>query len=240
MLVQKLDSIFYPNFQDNWDDEIFRTVVMDHLGSEMILLDVGAGSGKLTQMNFKDKCKKVVGLDPDEAVLKNPNLQEAHVAFGENMPFEDGTFDIVVSDNVWEHVAKPEEFLEEVWRVLKPGGLYLAKTPNELHYVPLLAKLTPHWFHQFYNSLRGRSADDTFETHYKLNSRNTVFRHAKETGFEVDFFKSYEGRPEYLRISSLIYPFGIIYERLVNLSKRFERFRVIHIVVLRKMSVVSP
>ncbi len=185
-------------------------------------------------MNFKGNCKKVVGLDPDEVVMKNPHLHEAHVALGGDMPFEDETFDIIISDNVWEHVATPGNFLEEVRRVLKPGGLYLAKTPNKLHYVPLLAKLTPHWFHQFYNSLRGRSADDTFETHYKLNSRAAIFSHAKETGFVVDFFKSYEGRPEYLRISSLTYLFEIIYERLVNLTSLFECFRVIHIVILRK------
>jgi len=240
MLVQKLDSIFYPDFQGNWDDEIFRTVVIDHLKSDMILLDVGAGSGRLIQMNFKDKCKKVVGLDPDESVMTNPNLHEAHIALGGDMPFEDETFDIVISDNVWEHVEKPGDFLEEIRRVLKPGGQYLAKTPNKLHYVPLLANMTPHWFHQLYNSLRGRSADDTFETHYKLNSRAAIFRHAREAGFVVDFFKSYEGRPEYLRISSLTYLFGIVYERLVNLSRLFERFRVIHIVILRKESSTSP
>lgn len=240
MFVEKLDSIFYPEFCDNWDDELFREKVLEYLQEDALLLDVGAGVGKLAQMNFKGRCKQVVGADPDEAVLTNPNLDEAHVAFGEELPFEDELFDLAISDNVWEHVGRPGMFLREIRRVLKPGGRYFAKTPNIAHYVPLIARITPHRFHVFINSLRGRSHIDTFETCYKLNSRREIFDNAAEAGFEVDYFHSFEGRPEYLRISPLTYPFGIAYERLVNLSTLLERFRVIHIVVLCKGSATAP
>jgi ubiquinone/menaquinone biosynthesis C-methylase UbiE len=234
MLKNKMDAFFYPALTDNWDDTLFRNVVLDYLSTDMTMLDVGAGSGHLPMMNFKGVCEKVVGVDPDEAVLANPNLDEAHVAFGEALPFDDESFDICISDNVWEHIEKPVELLREVRRVLKPGGFYLAKTPNKFHYVSLIAQVTPHWFHEVINSLRGRSSEDTFETLYRLNSKKTIEACASEADLEMVFFRSYEGRPEYMRISALTYLAGIAYERLVNFFGFLERFRVIHIVVLIK------
>jgi hypothetical protein len=67
----------------------------------------------------------------------------------------------------------------------------------------MIAQITPHWFHEVINSLRGRSAEDTFETLYRLNSRKTIYECAGAADLDVTFFMSYEGRPEYLRISAL-------------------------------------
>ena len=239
MFIRKLDSIFYPTLKNNWDDDLFRDKILENLTEEMTMLDVGAGSGKLPMMNFRGSCKQVIGIDPDEVVLTNPYLDQSYVTLGESIPFDPETFDIAISDNVWEHIEKPKEFLREIWRVLKPNGLYLVKTPNALHYVSIIAKFTPHWFHEKINSLRGRSQSDTFETYHKLNSKNAIFSSVLDTGYRVEFFRSYEGRPEYLRISALTYLLGIAYERIVNFFGFMETFRVIHIVVLRKTSAVS-
>ena len=82
--------------------------------------------------------------------------------------------------------------------------------------MPLIAMITPTWFHKLYNKLRGREEDDTFPTLYKLNSRKNLIKYASLTGFEVIDITSIEGRPEYLRISWLSYIWGIIYERIIN------------------------
>jgi SAM-dependent methyltransferase len=49
---------------------------------------------------------------------------DAHV-----LPFEDGSFDGVVVQAVLEHVLDPHRCVEEIWRVLSPGGLVYAETP---------------------------------------------------------------------------------------------------------------
>jgi hypothetical protein len=54
--------------------------------------------------------------------------------------------------------------------VLKPTGILLFKTPNALHYMPLIARMTPHGFHRFVNKLRGRATIDTFPTRYRVNT----------------------------------------------------------------------
>ena len=52
-----------------------------------------------------------------------------------NMPFEDGTFDLVVSDQVFEHIrGGPQEAIDECFRVLKPGGRMVHTTGFSMPY----------------------------------------------------------------------------------------------------------
>ncbi|NJL60106.1 MAG: class I SAM-dependent methyltransferase [Desulfobacteraceae bacterium] len=90
---------------------------------------MGAGAGILPQLNFKGKVSQVCGIDPDERVLHNPYLDEAIVATGESVPYPDEKFDIVFSANVFEHLSDPIKVFREIYRVLKPGGLFLFKHP---------------------------------------------------------------------------------------------------------------
>ena len=55
-------------------------------------------------------------------------------ATGENLPFPDGSFDIVYSANVLEHTNDPARVLQEAVRVLKPGGTLQIVCPNYLSY----------------------------------------------------------------------------------------------------------
>jgi SAM-dependent methyltransferase len=232
--VARLDRALYPHQSDHWDDEIFRTRILAHLTPASRVLDIGAGAGRVTQMNFRGLAARVVGLDPDEAVRGNPFVDEAHVAAAERLPFPDASFDLVFSDNVFEHVADPEAIFAEVHRVLAPGGFFLMKTPNRWHYVTVLARLTPFWFHRFVNNLRGRAPEHTFPTLYRANSPGRARALGEGAGFRVRSVEVLEGRPEYLRLTAPTYLLGWLYERLVNSTPRLERFRVVLIAVFEK------
>jgi SAM-dependent methyltransferase len=153
---------------------------------------------------------------------------------GESIPYPAETFDLIFADNVLEHLTDPEAVLREVVRVLKPGGIFLAKTPNKYHYMPLVARLTPHGFHQFINRLRGRASVDTFPTRYRINTPGAIRYYAARSGLRVRGIRLIEGRPEYLRLSSFTYLLGWLYERLVNALPGLERFRILLIAVLEK------
>src|SRR5207248_9897449 len=114
------------------------------------------------------------------------------------------------------------------------------KTPNRMHYVAGIARLTPHWFHQAYNKMRGRASLDTFPTLYRANTRTDVVRRAAESGLVVESVAFFEGRPEYLRPFALAYLAGWVYERAVNGSPAMEKFRVIMIARLRKPDTNVP
>ena len=233
-LTHWLDRTCYPKHGNNWDDEALRQRVLHRLRPTDTLLDIGAGAGRVTQMNFRGVAYKVIGIDPDPRVASNPHLDEGHIGFAEQLPFESGRFDVVVCDNVLEHLQEPANVLAEVHRVLKPGGLFLGKTTNKMHYMPLAARLSPTSFHRFFNRLRGRPPADTFPTLYRINSPNDVRRYAEKCGFQVTSISLLEGRPEYLRFSFPTYVMGLLYERLVNSSKLLANFRVVLIVELQK------
>jgi SAM-dependent methyltransferase len=233
-LTAWFDRTFYPNFVGNWDDQMFRDRILAAVDQQSDVLDLGAGAGIVEAMNVKGKVRRICGIDLDPRVVDNPYLDEGLVCDANSIPYPDQSFDVVFSDNVFEHLEQPELVLKEVWRVLRPGGRLLVKTPNTAHYMPLISRLTPHRFHEFVNELRGRDSTDTFPTHYRANSPSAMRRLAAQTGFRVANIELVEGRPEYLRFSAPTYLAGLAYERLVNSGSLLARFRILLIATLQK------
>lgn len=231
--VAALARTFYPHLQNRWDDAAFRKQILVYLFPYSTVLDLGAGRGFISQMNFQGIAAKVCGVDPDSCVLSNPFLDEARVGRAEAIPYPDKSFDVVFCNNVLEHLAEPALVFKEVARVLKPGGRFLFKTPNRFHYVALASSLTPHWFHQLFYRLHQTSPEDVFPTLYRANSRGRLRKLANDEGFQA-FIETIEGRPEYLRLTAPTYLLGIAYERLVNYSTLFAGMRCIIIGELRK------
>jgi len=229
-----LDRVMYPHYGDDWDDVLFRDCVLRYLSRDKKVLDLGSGAGIVSQMNFKGMTGLVCGVDPDKRVLNNAYLDEAKIGSAESIPYKDRMFDVVICNNVFEHLDNPAAVFGEVHRVLRIGGFFLMKTPNRFHYVPTLSRLTPHRFHKFYNRLRGIREIDTFPTVYRANSCKAITRCARQAGFAIEKIELIEGRPEYLRINCLMYLFGILYERIVNTSDIFRNLRVLLIASLRK------
>ncbi len=100
-------------------------------------LDVGCGGGILAEEFARLGCE-VTGIDPSE---KSLDAARAHAAgaglrieyragAGENLPFGEGTFDIVYCCDVLEHVDDYRKVVAEAARVLKPGGVYFYSSIN--------------------------------------------------------------------------------------------------------------
>lgn len=81
------------------------------------VLDIGAGRGKFLA-EMKKAGFKVYGVDTSPEYVGGPVLK----APAENLPFPDNFFDFVNCAEVSEHVDDPVKMLQEIYRVLKPGG----------------------------------------------------------------------------------------------------------------------
>ena len=89
------------------------------------VLEVGSGAHGLI---FGFGSSRGIGIDPIAVDYKRlfPHLQKETntvAAIGEELPFADASFDVVLSDNVIDHATHPLGILDELIRVLRPGGL---------------------------------------------------------------------------------------------------------------------
>lgn len=175
----------------------FYTRVNALLDEESRVLDFGAGRGQWAvepmprisrQLRaFRDRVGRVVGVDVDDVVLENKSLDEALVVGpGERLPFEDGAFDLVVADYVFEHVdeAHAPQVASELLRVLRPGGWVAARTPNKWGVIGLGARAIPNRRHAAVLSRLqpDRKVEDIFPTRYAMNTRKHLRRLFPEPG----------------------------------------------------------
>ena len=142
---------------------IFYSLVADLLKAEDVVLDLGAGRGQQVQsakghlrflLDFRGRCKKDIGVDPDEIVLSNPFLNEAYVMDQDGkIPLADNSVDLICSFAVLEHVGEPHKLAKEVQRVLRPGGWFCSWTPNKWSYIGILVRIVPNRLHSRLASL---------------------------------------------------------------------------------------
>jgi len=99
------------------------------------VLDLGCNNGYGTRV-LATQAASVVGVDVSADLVETARRGHVpdNVSFrrvdGRMLPFADGSFDLVTSFQVIEHIPETGPFLEEVIRVLVPGGGALFTTPN--------------------------------------------------------------------------------------------------------------
>ncbi len=102
------------------------------------VLEVGSGEGYGTSILSK-KAKTIIGLDVDQAAINHAQRKYGNKDCifkkypGKKIPFDDNTFDKVISFQVIEHVEDDKLFITEIYRVLKKGGIFIVATPNRNH-----------------------------------------------------------------------------------------------------------
>lgn len=102
------------------------------------ILDSGCGSMPYKELVLTNKnVESYIGLDI-ESGLNYEDVKPDVLWDGKIMPFENESFDVVISTEVLEHVPDPDAYLAEVKRVLKPGGMFFFTVPflMSLHEVP--------------------------------------------------------------------------------------------------------
>lgn len=114
-------------------DDVAAEIVLRGLGGGATILDVGCGPGDLAvQLAARLPEARIVGLDrsPNMVALAGHQASAGgrlRFVLGDaaDLPFEAGTFDIVVSTLSLHHWAAPDACFAEIGRVLRPGGLAL-------------------------------------------------------------------------------------------------------------------
>ncbi len=142
------------------------------------ILEIGCGIGSVVA-ELTTQGYDITGTDISrEAIaygLKKYGDIKLQVQAAEMLEFEDETFDIVLSFDLFEHIAQVDRHVSEVFRVLHAGGYYLFQTPNKYSNA-IFETLSK-------KSLKWRRA------HPSLHTPGQLRRRLSEHGFEVRFVK---------------------------------------------------
>ena len=93
------------------------------------VLDVGCGTGELLRrLRAKYPHAVLAGLDPVAEMLavareKLSGTEDLRIGYADALPWDAGTFDVVVSCNMFHYITHPVAALREMARVLRPGGV---------------------------------------------------------------------------------------------------------------------
>jgi SAM-dependent methyltransferase len=98
------------------------------------ILDVGCGLGMYVS-RFRQFSDDVYGVDvdPDKIARAGEWLPNLRVAPAEELPYADGSFDVILLNEVIEHVDDDRQTIAEAFRVLAPGGHIIIYAPNRLY-----------------------------------------------------------------------------------------------------------
>ena len=146
------------------------------------VFDLGCGNGAVARW-LTDRGYRVAGVDPSCDGIRQAKLAYPELDLREGSTHDDlvgifGTFPVVVSLEVIEHVYAPRDYLRSVWDLLEPGGRVFLSTPYHGYVknlvLALSGKLDAHftalWDHG----------------HIKFWSPRTITALFRETGFDVE------------------------------------------------------
>ena len=126
-------SVIYPEDSGNTYPEKFCKYISDRFFNaptpDAKILDVGSGKGIQLYYFCKYINAKGYGIDlyPDENCIFETKICDFE---SEKLPYESDTFDFIFSKSVCEHVRNTSNFFDEIYRVLKPGGIFVCMTPD--------------------------------------------------------------------------------------------------------------
>ncbi len=171
----------------------FAEMLEKQLATRSVWLEVGCGRAPFPwwmpeyQACVLAQARWVVGIDLDMSSLRDHQAYpDKLLASGYALPFPAESFELISANMVVEHLHDPAVFLREARRVLKPAGRLMFHTTNRGNLLVTAAAWTPDRIKLLLiRMLEGRSRQDVFRTHYRLNRRADIERLALESGLRL-------------------------------------------------------
>ncbi len=172
-MMLKNKMFFYDDFADEFDSKvnmydtnrrlelIFDSFLEKEDLKDALFLDAGSGTGWFSR-KAKERGGIVYSTDIGVNILNQVSKKcDSYRICGSvlELPYQDNTFDIVMSTEVIEHTEAPYQAVGQLIRVLKPGGILVITTPNHIWYFAIqianACGLRPYQGYENWVSYRG-------------------------------------------------------------------------------------
>jgi ubiquinone/menaquinone biosynthesis C-methylase UbiE len=206
-------------------------VLSDTVKRQTRWLDLGCGHNLLPKWRAEQeqaltrRPAQLVGLDYDMPSLRNHH-SISQLVRGDisRLPFRDESFSLVSSSMVFEHLKQPRAQLEEIGRVMHPGGELIFLTPNTMGYTTLLGRMVPEFLKaRAIRFFHGREEHDIFPTFYRINSPAQIAQVVRESGLEAREIRLIPSAAQFVKIPPLVF-LELLWIRL-TMTKRLEALR---------------
>src|SRR5579883_1465043 len=112
------------------------------------ILHLGGGHDSLgVEASLGGLARRLVCVDPDLNGLRRNRGRLKVGGDGEQLPFRSGLFDLILAENVFEHLPCPRAVLAECRRCLRPGGRLIFLCPNRYGYIYMISAALPYRLH---------------------------------------------------------------------------------------------
>ncbi len=166
-----LDSLISAGMDQRWRRRLIWSL---NLKEGAAVLDCGAGTGKLTRM-ILESCPtcKVTSLDITEGMFRPSILPDCKfvVASAQDMPFENESFDAVVSAYLTRNLESVDSYFSEAMRVLKQGGMF-ANLDIYNPTIPGFSQFFALYFYHFVPFLGDHATDSDSYTYLAKSVKN--------------------------------------------------------------------
>lgn len=220
LTVQNAYRERYRKIRPGWKSsgDQLEAMVRSRVTPSSHVLDLGCGRGGVVELIWRD-VELAAGLDPDTASLNEHRAAGMPVirGVGEQLPFLDEAFDLIVCLWVLEHLEEPATTLREVHRVLRPGGHFVFVTPNMRNPLMLanrIGKALPALQRRLVPRFYGRVEADTFPVRYRANTVGAIRANAQASGLNVYDLRVVPD-PTYLAVNSFMFRASVMSERVM-------------------------
>ena len=184
------------------------------------ILNIGAGKSFVIEDSVAAGDVEFVSDRTDiyECNMANPRAGARFICSADKMPeVATENYDLAFSNYVLEHVKNLPEAAREIYRILKPGGIFVASTPNPQAPEFFISRHTPLFFHQL---IKGHGKfSEAYETFYAYKDIAGLQKIFTAAGFTVKAVKFYPFTIGYLFRFPIISLFSRLYDEFVSIFR---------------------
>lgn len=211
-----VERVVFPQYTDQVFGRL-RAVLNQALFPGAFVFDAGSGPGTWLLRRHRQEID-VAGLD----LFRPDPLPSPCYAMGslEAVPYADTLFDLVLCYDVIEHLEEPVAAFTEFWRVLKPGGLLVIKTPNLRGPTTRISSLLPFSWHVAVQRGLGTRETSVFPTLYRCNTAVDLNLALQACGFTTEALYTVDETASYCAFTPWTYAVGLLYSRWMSHATR--------------------